>query len=331
MRDLIVVQEQGITEKDWLERFADFMRKDVAQGDASPETIRTYWSLIKGFLTWCAQIDVGPGEITEEDVKNYRAHLIERELCRSTIAGHLNAVRAFYRMAQARGYRPDNPAQSIQAPRDRTEPMAKVKWLPLDMIRKLFASPDTSTSKGKRDLAIITLMGMHGLRVVEIQRLHLDDLDLEGEQITVTGKGQKIRQVPMVPETIAVLREWLTARHDLAADDETAVFIGLQSGGNGNLGRSLSRRGIAKMVNLQLEAVGARGNGNGRQASCHSLRHSFATLSLASGADLYAISRVLGHTSITTTQIYCDIVNLAKQNPSLFLLGALNGGDSDGR
>lgn len=330
MRELATVEHgipAEITGADWLEEFSDYMRMDVAQGDASPETLRTYWSLVKTHLAWCGEMGVTPAKSTEYDVKEYRAHLISEGLARSTVAGHLNAVRAFYRMAQTRGYRPDNPAEGIKAPRDRTEPTARVKWLPLATIQRLLAAPDRSTPKGRRDLAMIMLMAVHGLRTVEVHRLQVGDLDLERQQLRVTGKGGKVRMVPLISETLSALAAWLRVRPQVAAEEAGALFVNVRSG-NGDQGRSISRRGIRKMIDGHLDALGARTNGNGgRQASCHALRHSFATLAYAAGAGLYPIQKILGHSSSSTTQIYADIVSMARENPARFLIGALNGGE----
>jgi len=309
-----------VTIGDLEEAFADFLRLDVAQGDASPETVRSYWGQVQTFLTWCTAEGVHPALVTEEGLKIYRATLISEGYARATIANKLNAVRRFYAMAQARGYRPDNPIEGIKAPPDCTDRAERVKWLPLAAIQRILEAPDPFTVKGKRDRAILTLLAIHGLRVIEVSRLRIDDLDPEAREagtLTVLGKGNKRRTVILVEQSRAALEEWQVVRPQVAAEGESALFIGLQR--NDGRGTAVTRRGIRKMVDGYLEALGLKREG----ISCHALRHSFATLSRAAGARLDALARAMGHANVTTTQIYTDIVDAAAENPARFLVGAL--------
>ncbi len=300
--------------------FADFLRLDVAQGDASPETVRTYLGQLRQYLAWCASEGLHPAAVTEDDLKGYRAHLVAEGYRRSTIATKLAIVRRFYQMAQARGYRQDDPARGLKAPADHTDRTELVKWLPLVAVKHLLNAPDTTTAKGLRDRAILALMALHGLRTVEIHRLNVEDVDLAAGQLTVLGKGKRTRVILLVDVTAQYLEEWLNAR---GSSPDPALFISLHWGGHkgkaGEAGKRMSRRGIRATVDGYLAALGLKANG----VSCHALRHTFATLSKAAGADLLAISKALGHSSVTTTQIYADIVDKAANNPARFLVGAL--------
>ena len=222
-------------------------------------------------------------------------------------------------MATARGYRADNPAEGIRPPRDRTARSERVKWLPLAAVQRLLEEPSPATAKGKRDRAILTLMALHGLRVVEVARLNLDDHDPEAGQagtLSVLGKGSKWRTVLLVDLSASALRDWLAVRETLAQEGERACFVSVR---HPNRGTRLSRRAIRKTVDGYLVGLGLKQQG----VSCHALRHSFATLSRAAGARLDAIAQALGHSSVTTTQIYADIVDAAAENPARFLVGAL--------
>ena len=310
-----------IQEADLLEAFADFLRLDVAQGDASPETVRTYWSQVQSFLAWCEVQGVHPALATEEDLKAYRSALITQGYARTTVAARLNAVRRFYAMAQVRGYRSDNPAEGLKAPPDRTDRMERVKWLPLTAIHRLLKAPDPATVKGKRDRAILALLAIHGLRVVEVVRLEVDDLDTEAREagtLAVLGKGDKRRTALLVEQSATALDEWLVVRPQVAAEGEQALFVSLQR--NEGRGTAMTRRGVRAMVDGYLSVLGLKREG----VSCHALRHSFATLSRAAGAQLDAIARAMGHASVTTTQVYADIVDAAAENPARFLVGALD-------
>jgi site-specific recombinase XerD len=302
-----------------LDAFAQFLRLDVAEGDASPETVRTYRGQVGAFVAWCEQEEIAPSLASDEDLKAYRSYLVDQGYARSTIAGRLNSVRRFYAMAQARGFRHDNPAEGLKAPKDLMDRTERVKWLPLGAIQRLLEAPDVSKPTGIRDRAILMLLAVHGLRRMEVARLQLEDLDLEGGMLSILGKGRKRRRIPLVEETRHALEEWLRARPELAAQGETMVFVATHGGGNGGPGHGLSRTSINRLLDGYLERLGLKRDG----ISCHALRHSYATLSLAAGARLDVISRTMGHSSITTTQVYADIVDITSQNPARFLVGAL--------
>jgi integrase/recombinase XerD len=308
------------SEADLLAAFADFLRLDVAQGDASPETIRAYAGQVHAFVTWCQAQAIRPAAASEVDLKAYRATLVAGGYARSAIAARLNAVRRFYAMAQARGCRFDNPAQGVKAPPDRADRAERIKWLPLTAVSGLLAAPDARALKGKRDRAILALLALHGLRVAEVVALQMDDLDLMEPPLgalSVPGKGKKRRRVLLVETSRVALEAWLGVRSQAAVESEGALFVSLQR--NGGRGTALDRRGARRMVDGYLVELGLKRP----RTSCHALRHSFATLSRAAGARLDAISRAMGHSNIATTQVYAQIVDAAAENPARFLVGAL--------
>jgi site-specific recombinase XerD len=304
-----------------LAAFRDFLRLDVADGAPSKETIRSYWSSVNQFVSWCREGGIEPGGAVEDDVRDYRAWLIEQEYTRSTIGNKLVAVRRFYEMAVARGFRGDNPAKGLRAPKDRTDRAERVKWLPLAAVQRLLNAPDLKLIKGVRDRAILGLMALHGLRTIEIQRLNLEDVDLEAGEagaLAVFGKGDKRRSVLLVAQTAEMVKAWLRVRDQVVRTGEVALF---PSCWRVNPGGRMSRRGIRTMVDGYLTALGLKREG----VSCHALRHSCGTLSRAAGAELDAIADQFGHASVVTTQIYSKIVDKHKNNPAKFLVGALEG------
>lgn len=322
MRDLVVQQRPlaaAVPSAELLEAFREFMRLDVAEGDASPETLRTYWGQVRAFVSWCEQEQIEPSLASHEELKAYRSALVDEGYSRATVAGRLNSVRRLYEMARARGFRHDNPAEGLRAPKDLSDRAGRVKWLPLSAIQRLLDAPDLGKPTGIRDRAILSLLAIHGLRRMEVARLQLSDVDLEGMAISTTGKGRKRRRVPLVEATKLALEKWLEVRPTLAAEDERSLFVATHGGGNGGPGYAMSRRSINRLVDGYLEELGLKRAG----LSCHSLRHSYATLSLAAGARLDVISRTMGHASVTTTQVYADIVDMTAQNPAKFLVGAL--------
>jgi len=148
-------------------------------------------------------------------------------------------------MAQARGFRPDNPAQGVKAPPDRADRAERIKWLPLTALSRLLAAPDTQLLKGKRDRAILALLALHGLRVAEAVALQMADLDLAAPPLgalSVPGKGKKRRRVLLVEASRDALQAWLAVRPQAAAAGENALFVSLQR--NARRGTALDRRGV---------------------------------------------------------------------------------------
>ena len=332
---LVPVHEPSIEEI--LRAFQQWMRLDVGDGAASEATLRGYYADVRQHLGWLFGEGITPAQAGEEVLKGYRAFLLEvgtplalepgnpqapEQYATSTVGRKLASIRRFYQMAQARGFMAHNPAEGLKAPRDRTDRSERVKYLTLVGVQRLLQQPNMSTPKGMRDRAMLVLMAIHGLRVAEIHNLNLDCLDLEaGEDGTlrVLGKGSKWRTVYLTFETREELRRWLAVRRMMRESPSEAIFLSLHwSNGRAPHGR-LSVRAIRQMVDVYLVRTGAKRAG----VSCHSLRHSYATHSLAAGAKLPAISKSMGHASIETTMVYADIVDRARENPAKFLTGLL--------
>lgn len=311
--DLIPASGGGIVTKpagrEVLAAFGDFVRLKVADGDASPETLRSYLSQVRQFMAWCKRRRTDPARATEQDLAAYRRYLVDAGHTRGTIAVKLAAVRRLYDAATWRGLRGDNPAAGLKAPRDRTDRAERVRYLPLAGLSRLLELP-----RSARDRAILYLMAGHGLRVSEVARLAVGDLDLDAGTLRVLGKGEKTRTVYLTDHTRAVLRDALAQRQ--AGQDVAALFVTTD---HRTHGQAMTARAIRYMVDALLVAAGLKDAG----VSCHSLRHSFATWSLAAGADLLAISAKLGHSSMDTTRIYARIVDQIKHNPTTNLEGLL--------
>jgi site-specific recombinase XerD len=294
------------------EIFGRFLRLYVAEGDASPATIRTYHAQAAQFVAWCQQQGVSPSTATENDIIAYRKYLVETGYRPTTIALKLAVVRRLYEAIQWRGLRDDNPAAGVKSPRDRTARDERVKYLPLDGLKQLLAAPQGDGPLPRRNRAILALMGVHGLRVSEVAGLKLDDLDLNEGVATVLGKGRKVRTVYLTDQTTQVLAAWLEVRGNVALDEVHALFVVVGPNGPGT---AIGARGIRYLVDKYLEELGLKAEG----ISCHALRHSAATWSRAGGARLDAIAGMLGHTSVTTTGVYAKIVDKIAENPARYL------------
>lgn len=308
--ELTQMRSGQIERTDILADFGEFLRLSVADGDASSHTLRSYHTHASQFVTWCQRVGIEPASATDTDLMNYRRHLIDSGYTRGTVGVKLAAVRRLYAAAVWRGLRPDNPAAGIKAPRERTARQERVKYLPLVGLSRLLNAPDPQTAKGKRDRAILALMGRHGLRVAEVAALTVADLDLgDPSTVQVSGKGSKTRKVYLTPPAVAALRDWLKVR---PVNGTTALFVAL---GNRHNGTHMTTRGIRHLVTAYLTTLGLKADG----ISCHSLRHSAATWARFGGAKLDAIAGMLGHSSVTTTQVYAQIVDRMAENPAAYL------------
>jgi site-specific recombinase XerD len=300
-----------------LEVFDGWMRLDVGDGNASPLTLASYRCDVRQHLLWLAERGLTPAAVTTFVLKDFRAHLVESHQV-STVGRKLASVRRFYQMAHSHGMLPANPSYGLKSPKDKTAQSEKVKYLTLMNLKALFAATDTArdTPMQVRDKAILVLMAMHGLRVCEVSRLGLADVDLEaGEagELQVLGKGSKRRKVLLTDDTRICLEKWLAVRRLMKAESD-ALFLAL-SGPAERMGT----RGLRSMTDHYLAKIGAKKAG----VSCHALRHTYATQTLAAGASLLAISGSMGHSSVTTTQVYAQIVDKARNNPAKFLVGVL--------
>ncbi|TAK44022.1 MAG: tyrosine recombinase XerC [Betaproteobacteria bacterium] len=234
-------------------------------------------------------------------VRRQVAQLHARGLSGRTLAKILSAWRGLYRwLARHHGLRA-NPVQGVRAPR---VPRPLPKALSVEQVQRLLDAEPGERASRTRDLAMFELMYSSGLRLAELVSLNVDDgrLDLREAQVTVTGKGGRTRTVPVGARARAALQRWLGARAGLARPQERALFVGTRGG-----------RISPSLVNLRLKAL-AQSQGLDASIHPHMLRHSFATHVLQSSQDLRAVQEMLGHSSISTTQVYThlDFQALAK-------------------
>ncbi|MEX0912465.1 MAG: tyrosine-type recombinase/integrase, partial [Gemmatimonadota bacterium] len=220
-----------------------------------------------------------------------------RGLAKRSVARKLSSVRAIFRFLHIEELVEANPARTVRAPRlDRSLPA----FLTRQQIDALFTAAEGRAIDGGfhgvRNHAIVELLYSSGLRLSEIQTLNTGDLDLVSERVRVKGKGRKERIVPVGGAAIRALQRYDARREEMAASvtgaDRRAFFLSQN-------GRRLSRRQIQKIVGGFLERIGEEAG-----LSTHSLRHSFATHLVDAGADLIAVKELLGHASLSTTQVY---------------------------
>jgi integrase/recombinase XerC len=216
-------------------------------------------------------------------------------LSKRTAARALSAVRSFYRYLQLHHGVANAAARAAKVPRiDKRLPT----YLDRDSTQRLFDWAEGHAAGDEfgptRDLAVLELFYSTGIRLSELSGLNLEDLDLLADQAKVRGKGRKERLVPVGSRASLALRRYLNLREQVAAlprSDRHAVFLSRR-------GKRLGPRGIQSVVHRMFDAVGGDG------LRVHSLRHTFATHMLDAGADLRAVQELLGHASLSTTQVY---------------------------
>lgn len=298
--------------------FAEFLRLDVANGDASPDTIAGYRGVVQLWANWCFNEGIDPATVTVSHIKRYRQMLIERNLSPVTVRWNLMVVRRFYEAARNAGLRPDNPAAGVKGPRIR-HAAEDFKYLSEEELAALLAAvpdPDHATGKEKvrrlRDLLMIGMMALQGLRTIEVTRASVEDLSARGEHLTLLVRGKtKDRIAYLRPDTAERLREYLAIRGQVAPDElGTPLFTNITKHPH-RLGRSQVRLRTSQY--LRLAGLKRRG------LSDHALRHTAATLGYLHTGDLRAVQEFLGHADPRMTARYAHVVDMAKRNPALFI------------
>lgn len=273
-----------------VEAFLDYLRYEKR---ASPHTVKNYALDLECFQAFCVgQQIAGWTEIQAHHVRQFVAARHKEKLSGRTLMRQLSALRRFYDYLLHGRQVEQNPAKGVRAPKTgRSLPHT----LDLDEMASLLES---QTDKGLeiRDLAMWELFYSSGLRVSELVALDLDDIDHSDRLLRVRhGKGDKAREVPVGSYALRALERWLPVRASLAAAEALALFVGKN-------GRRLSVRAVQKRMDYWRE----RGSFD-KNLHPHMLRHSFASHLLESSGDLRAVQELLGHSDISTTQIYTHI------------------------
>jgi integrase/recombinase XerC/integrase/recombinase XerD len=275
----------------WAESLTAYDR-DLSGRGAAERTRRAYAVDLGQFVEWAGERE--PGELRHRDVRRYAAGLSSAGAAPATVARKLAAIRGLFDFLVRTERVGQNPADLVSSPK-REEKLPQV--LSTEQMRSLLEGIPARTPLELRDRAMLELAYSCGLRCEEIVNLDLGALDFETEQLRVLGKGSKERLLPVGEPAQRTLQRYIErGRHALAADPrEQALFLSKS-------GRRLSNSDVTRRLGLWVrEAALAAG------VSPHSLRHSFATHLLEGGADLRVIQELLGHASISTTQVYTRV------------------------
>jgi integrase/recombinase XerC len=275
-----------------------FLRHLHVERNASELTLKSYAEDFESFYDYLRERAGGvpdASEVTTGMLRGYVAYLHECQYARTTIARRLACLRSFFRYTTREGVTDSNPAQALRTPRTgRKLP----HFLTTEQIAQLLEAPPANDPMGLRDRAILETMYSAGLRVAELVSLNLASWDREANILRVLGKGRKERIAAVGRYAAVALDRWLDVRTispDARAEDKDALFLN-------RFGERLTTRSIGRMLEKHLIATGLN-----RLTTPHTLRHSFATHLLDGGADLRAVQELLGHKSLTTTQIYTHV------------------------
>ena len=280
--------------------FVAFLEKER---NDSPHTVKAYARDVADFASFCDAYYGGAWSFAGVDrlaIRGWLGAMQQRGLAKRSAARALSALRTFYRFLNATRGLEINPAKATRTPKlERTLPA----HLDRAEIALVFAEAERRARAGgftaARDLAMLELFYSTGIRLAELAGLADQDVDLVSDQVKVRGKGKKERIVPVGSHAVRALRHYYRHRDSLrgavtGTAERRAVFVSRR-------GRRLSPRGVQLAIKRLL---GALTGDRGRDLHVHSLRHSFATHLLDAGADLRAVQELLGHASLSTTQVY---------------------------
>lgn len=272
-----------------------FLDHLLVEKGLAANTIESYSRDIAAFVSFLEKNGIsGFEEVDTAALLSWLIELRKEGKAARTRARHLIAVRGLYRYLNAEGVVRSNPVMLIDIPKTG---LALPKIMSVGQIEQLLSAPDTSTSRGLRNAAMMELLYGAGLRVSELVRVKVVDVDLNANIVRVFGKGSKERMIPMGTHASEKISEWLShgRRHLLGHLTSPYLFVA-------RAGKPMTRQGFWKLLKKYALSSGVQVN-----VTPHTFRHSFATHLLEGGADLRSVQTMLGHSDIATTQIYTHI------------------------
>lgn len=278
--------------EDYIDQFLTYLEVERNYSRNTVANYRVDLLDFKKFLIRLNDSQPSIGEIDHLAIRGYLGDLQERQLSRSTVLRKLSTLRSFFRYLARRGYLDTDPTSALATPKVRRK---LPEFLELSEVEALLSAPDTKTIVGLRDQAILELLYSTGMRVGELLALNLPDMDRQSALVKVRGKGKKERILPVGRTAMTALDNYLARRYELSSRPSQAIFLSQR----GN-------RPDAKSIRRRIEKY-ARDAGIKKKITPHTLRHTFATHMLNAGADLRSVQELLGHASLSTTQIYTHV------------------------
>jgi integrase/recombinase XerC len=270
----------------------DFLTYLRNERNVSPHTLRSYLSDLEQLSTFLGDKELS--QVDHQTLRRFIAHLIQGDVKKSSIARKLSAIRSFFRYLNRDGTLTSNPARLVATPR-REKRLPAV--LTADDALRLMESPHEKKPEDHammlRDRAVLETLYSTGIRASELIGMNREDIDHHASLIRIRGKGRKERIVPIGTKARDAIDAYLAGTTRIA--ETSAIFIGPS-------GKRLTARTVQRILENHRKQLGMQ-----QKASPHTLRHSYATHMLESGADLRAIQELLGHASLSTTQRYTHV------------------------
>jgi tyrosine recombinase XerC len=265
-----------------------------AERNASKHTLAAYEDDLRQYREFLTAAGVEVQDVDHTRIRQFLGSLMEQGIAKRSAGRKLACLRSFYKFLRRKGAAAVNPTAIVASPRlERRLP----QFLDEEAVAQVLAQPDCRTPEGIRDAAILELFYSTGIRLSELLHLKPHDVEFSHRTLKVTGKGSKQRIVPFGRKAAAAVRRWLQVRGTFVRGDRDpgTVFLSAR-------GKVLQPKTVNLLVNRYIGAVSEI-----RQKSPHVLRHTFATHLVNRGADLQAVRELLGHESLSTTQVYTHV------------------------
>lgn len=285
------------------ESLAEFLRYLALEKNASEHTVKSYredlMQALEFFRTRLTGKTLSAQQLNSRLLRAFCAWLSEQGYAKSTIARRLAAVRSWCKFMCRQGTLTENPASGLRSPRQEKK---LPHFLNTNDMQQLVETPQTDRPLAVRDKAILETLYSAGVRVSELTGLDLGHVDLDAKNILVRGKGKRERLAILGKSSLTAIKEWLEFRGSLARPGVEALFL------NKN-GTRLTSRSVGRLLHGYLDRAGLD-----QRTSPHTIRHSFATHLLDNGADIRSVQELLGHRSLSTTQIYTHVTTQRLQD-----------------
>jgi tyrosine recombinase XerC len=273
----------------YIDEFINYLN---AERSASKHTLKAYHTDLLIFKEWAKERGFDEDEVNQGVIRDYLVWMQHQGQSRATIARKFSSLRSYYKFLCRENYLDTNPVLDVTTPRlEKKLP----DFLYIEEVNALLACPQGDEVIARRDRAILETLYSTGIRVSELVAMNLSDIDREAGMVKVMGKGGKERFVPIGSYAIRAIDRYLEKRGELSKGHTDALFLNRWGG-------RISDRGVRFLINKYM-----RKSGIAKSASPHTLRHSFATHLLDRGADLRVVQEMLGHKSLSTTQIYTHL------------------------
>lgn len=276
---------------------AGYLNSIAVERSLSDNTVSAYSRDLDRYLAYLDTLAIeNLSDLTGEQVAGFAEYLSDEGLAPSSLARTLTAVRSFHKFALGEGWTEDNPAKDLKLPKQDKRLPKPISIEEVTALIDAASIPDPPI--GPRDQALMEVLYGTGARISEAVGLAIDDVDLEGHAVRLFGKGRKERIVPLGSYAIDAIESYLVrARPELASKGKGTPALFLNT-----LGRPLSRQSAWAVIQACADRAGITSH-----ISPHTLRHSYATHLLSGGADVRVVQELLGHSSVTTTQIYTAV------------------------